>query len=273
MECTFQVQQRQKKIHEGYRQVKGVGIDYHPHKLFLCNDELWVAAWDKGIFVYSLDLEQTKHIEHFQFKSVTGVLKTPTGVIVCDYDTGVHLINHQGYYISFICSGFYSDVCLINRNKFFALEYQKGELRTFVKSKTNWVKDAQFKLHEFGVGCNFDKLYTTSAHVYVGSWEKHCVLVYTLSGEFLYKTGGRGGEVGKFSNLYLVDVDSEGKLLACDWDNHRFQVFDTQTRVWSELSGMEGVKWPFCAGLGDKHLWVAAGFWKSNNQLLRYEAI
>ena len=92
--------------------------------------------------------------------------------------------------------------------------------------------------------------------LYVSFVNTSCILVYTLSGEYVYKTGGPGDEVGKFSHPLLSDVDSEGKLLVCDWYSHTLQVFVTQNRVWSELRGLEGVKYPRCAGVGDRHLWV-----------------
>ena len=250
-------------------QVKCVQRDYIPPRLFVCNDELWVGGWDKGVFVYNSDLEQIKHIEHPQLKCVNGVVKTPTGVIVCDCNTGIHHLNYQGDYTNLICTGHFSDIWLSSANKLYALECEQGEIYIYVRNQNSWAKDTQFKLVHYRDGCDDDKLCTTSTHMYVSSWHTHFVLVYSLSGEYVYKTGGLGGEVGKFSNPYLSDVDSGGKLLVCDWGNHKLQVFDTQNRVWSELSGLEGVGYPCCAGVGDKHLWVGIG---GPNKLLKFEA-
>ena len=86
----------------------------------------------------------------------------------------------------------------------------------------------------------------------------------------MYKTGGSGEEVGKFYSPYLSDVDSEGKLLVCDNGNNRCQVFDTQNKVWSELSELEGVEGPTSAGLGDKLLWVGT---ELDNELHKFEVI
>ena len=252
----FQNQQRHKKIHQGYKQIKRVATDVPPSKLYICDDELWVAGTEKGIYVYNLDLELTNRIKHPQFKCVTGVLKTPTGVIVCDSDTGVHHLNHQGDYINLICSGHFSDVCLISPNKIFALEYKQSEIYTLVRNQDSWVKDTHFKLLQYNGPCAADKLCTTSTHLYVSSRDTHCILVYTLDGEYVYKTGKRGHEVGKFNLPLISDVDSGGKLLTCDFWNGRLQLFHTQNKVWSELSGLEGVSSPWYAVVGDKHLWV-----------------
>ena len=238
-----------------------------PTKLHACNDELWVGVYKEGVFVYNLDLEQTKHIEHPQLRNVRGVVKTPEGVIVCDCDTGVHQLNHQGDYTNLICSSQFSDVCLTSQNKIYALECNPGEIHIFGRDKSSWSKETQFTLTEYSDGCYFDKLCTTSAHVYVSSFKTHWVLIYTLSGEFVYKTGGHGVEVGKLDHPILSDVDSGGKLLVCDWRNDRLQVFDTQTRVWSELSGLGRLKWPWCAAVGEKHIWVGFG---SFHKLLKF---
>ena len=244
-------------------------MNYVPSKLCVYNDELWVGAYDSGIFFYNSDLEKIKHIEHPQFKWITGVLKTPTGMIVCDSNTGVHHLNHQGDYTNLISSDCFSDVCLTSHNKIYALNYEQAEIHSFVRYHNSWLKDTQFELPQYSDGCVLDKLCTASTHVYVSSCNTHCVLVYTLHGEYLYKTGGRGDEVGKFDCPILSDVDSGGKLMVCDWNNHRLQVFDTQNRVWRKLSRMDGVKRPICAGVQDKHIYVGTTFgW---NHLLKFE--
>ena len=61
----------------------------------------------------------------------------------------------------------------------------------------------------------------------------------------------------------LSDVDSEG--------NHRLQVLDTHNIVWSELSGLEGVKNTVCAGVGEEHLWVGTLPWSVSGQLYKLE--
>ena len=250
--------------------MKCIDINYVPSKLCVYNDELWVGGWDKGVFVYNLNLQQTNDIEHHKFQAVTSVLNTPTGVIVCDCNTGVHHLNHQGDFTNLICSGRFSDACLTSNNKIYALEGEQDEIYTFVRNQNSWARDTQFKLINYNNGGYVDKLCTTSTHLYVSSCKTNCVLVYTLSGEYLYKTGGHGGEVGKFDRCQICDVDSEGKLLVSDCDNHRLQVFDNLNREWTELSGLKGAKSSVCAEVGDKHIWVCT---QLINKLLKIEAI
>ena len=252
--------------------MKCVNLHYLPLKLCVYNDELWVDGASKGIFVCNLQLEQIKHIKHPHFSQAASVVKTPTGVIVCDNNAGLHHLNHQGDYTNRICVGHFGDASLTSDNKIYALNYKQGEIHTFVSYQNSWVKDTQFQLVEYSKGCHRDKLCTTSTHLYVSSWSNHCILVYTLRGKYVYKTGGYGEEVGQFKTPLLTDVDSEGKLLVCDWGNNRLQVFNTLNRVWSELSGFDRVEHPGGAGVGDKHLWVGTGV-HGRNKLIKFEVI
>ena len=120
---------RYKKIHKSYRQVKCIDLTFNPSKLCACNDELWVGGWDKGIYVFDLDLEQTNHIEHDQLEYVSSVIKTLTGMIVCDFKTGIHHLNHKGNYTNLICSGSFSDVCLTSSPQ---LQQTKTEDKNFI---------------------------------------------------------------------------------------------------------------------------------------------
>ena len=221
--------------------------------------------------MYNLDLEQTKHITHGQFKSVTGVVKTGTDVIVCDSTTGVHHLNQHGEYLTLICAGCFSDVCLTNTDTIYALEHKERKIHTFVRNQNGWVTDTRFKLVKYSNYGHLDKLCTTKTHLYVSSCDTNCVFVYTLSGEFRYETGECGSELGQFNCPYFSDVDSRGKLLLCDWHNRRLKVFDAENRQWSEVSGLQEMQWPVCAGVGDEHLWVGAGL--GMTQLLKYEVV
>ena len=125
--------------------MKSIKIDYSVSKLRVCNDTLWVGGSVNGVFLYNFDLEQIKHIEHPQFKCVTSVVKTPTGVIVFDFHAGVHQLNHQGDYTNLICSGRFSDGTLTSHNKIYALNCIQGKIYTFVRNQNRWVKDIKFK--------------------------------------------------------------------------------------------------------------------------------
>ena len=266
--------QKRKEIHPRYRKVKSVDIEFLPLKLCVFGDELWVGGWGKGVFVYNTDLQQIKQITNEHFKCVRSVCKTDTDVIVCDIQTGLHVLNQRGDYLKHICSGQFSDVSVTN-NTLFGLEYTKQLIYVFSKSQNSWVKDRELNLSGYSEGSNGDRLCTTSTCIYVSCLNTHCVCVYSLTGEFLYKTGeegqGEGLEAGKFYCPLLSDVDSEGKLLLCDNDNHRLQVFDPQTRQWDEILGLEGLKRTWCAGVGHKHLWVGTSALLTG-KLLKFEA-
>ena len=251
--------------------MKCADVGFWLTKLCVYRDELWVGAGDKGVFVYNSDLQQLKHIITEHFKWVTGVCKTDKDLIVCDRETGLHVLNQQGDYLKQICSGHFSDSS-VTKNTLFGLEFVKQQIHLFSNSQKGWVKDRELNLLGYSKGFRGERLCTTSTCIYVSSCNTHCVCVYSLTGEILYKIGdqgqGEGLEAGKLNNPVLSDVDSGGKLLLCDFDNHRLQAFDPQTRQWAVIHGLEGLEWPQCAGLGHKHLWVGT----FANELHKYEA-
>ena len=253
--------------------MKSVDINFHPTKLCVYGDELWVGGEDEGVFVYSTDLQKLKHFTSKHFKWVIAVLKTDTDVIVCDRHTGLHVLNQRGddYLIKQNLSGQFSDANVTN-NTLFALTYLNQQIHVFCKSPSCWVKQKQLNLSGYRKGCGFNRLCTTSNCMYISCVNIHCVHVYSLTGKLLYKTGGyslgKELKVGKFYHPIFSDVDSGGRLLLCDFNNHWLQVFDPLTRQWGEIQGVEGLEWPRCAGVGPKHLWVGTYY----NKLLKYEA-
>ena len=271
---SFSFFQQRKEIHPRYREVKSAAMFYDPLKVCVCRDELWVAGGDKGVCVYGTDLQQTKQITDKHFKQVTGVFRTESDVIVSDAYTGLHVLNERGDYLKHICSGEFSDASVNNNNTLFGLGYKKQKIYVFSKPQKKWEKVRKLNLSGYRDSCAADRLCTTGSCIYVSSYNTHCVRLYSLTGDFLYKTGewgeGVGLEAGKFCYPILSDVDSEGKLLLCDHFNNRLQVFDPQTRQWSVVQGLEGLKQPMCAGVGHKHLWVGDTygyeFWKYEAQ-------
>ena len=250
--------------------MKSVDVEFRPTKLCVYRDELWAGGWNKGVFVYNKDLQLIKQIKNKHFNWVTSVLKTDTDVVVCDDQTGLHILNQQGDYLKQICSGQFSDVSVAN-NTLFGLEYVKQQVHVYNKSHNGWAKERELNLSGYSEGFHDDKLFATSTCIYVSSYKTHCVRIYSLKGNFLYKTGewSPALETGQFDNPVLSDVDSGGKVLLCDLNNHRLQVFDPKNRQWAEIRGLEALESPSCAGLGHKHLWVGSVL---PNQLFKYEA-
>ena len=251
--------------------VKCVDLDFDPHKLCLCGDELWMGGWDKGVFVYSTHLQKIRQITNKHLQYVHSVYKTDTDVIVCDSKTGLHLLNQQGDYLKHICAGKFSDVSVTN-NTLLALEQEKHHIHVLNKSQSSWKIEKHLNMSGYSEGCNVDRFCASSNCIYVSCDKNHCVRVYSLTGNFLYKTGqwgkGKGQESGDFDNLLLSDVDSRGKLLLCDSHNNRLQVFDPQTKHWAQVQGTEDLWRPSCAGVGYKNLWVGT----ASRKLLKYEA-
>ena len=231
-----------------------------------------MAGGAGGLFVYKGDLQEIKQITNEKLKLVVSVVATDTNIVVCDFNTGLHLFHQQGDYLKHVCSGHFSDVSVTNYT-LFALEHAKQHVHVFTRSQGNWVKARELDLSGCSEDFSGERLCTTSFCIYVSSCKTHCVCVYSLTGEFVCKIGeqgkGEGLETGKFHNPLICDMDSNGKLLLCDSGNHRLQWFDPQTRKWAGIQGLEGLESPVCAGVGVKHILVGT----QRNKLLKYEAV
>ena len=59
--------------------------------------------------------------------------------------------------------------------------------------------------------------------VVVSEWERHCVSVFSPSGERLRSFGTRGSGLGQFDHPSGVAMDGEGNILVADSENHRIQ--------------------------------------------------
>ena len=234
-----------------------------------------MGCGDKGVSVFDTDLQPIKQIRNEHLNWVVHVLKANTEVIVCDSQTGLHLLNQRGDYLKQICPGHFSDASVTN-NTLLGLEGIKQQIDVYTKSRDSWVKDKRLNLSGYIKGSNEDRLGTTSTCIFVSCFNTHCVRVYSLTGEFLYKTGEWGQDdglqAGKLSCPFLSDVGSGGQLLLCDSHNHRLQVFDPQARKWHEIQGLGMLQKPWCAGVGHKHLWVGSNL-LFKRQLLKYEAL
>ena len=53
---------------------------------------------------------------------------------------------------------------------------------------------------------------------------EHCIKVFDINGNFLYKFGNKGNRNGEFNTPRFLSVNKAGHLMVCD--NHRVQVFE-----------------------------------------------
>ena len=54
----------------------------------------------------------------------------------------------------------------------------------------------------------------------------HCIKVFDINGNFLYKFGNEGNRDGEFKGPRFLSVNKAGHLMVCERDNHRVQVFE-----------------------------------------------
>ena len=78
-----------------------------------------------------------------------------------------------------------------------------------------------------GVGGPMGVAINKRGEVVVTEWGRHCVSVFSPSGEKLRSFGTKGSGQGQFKCPCGVTVDGEGNILVADTFNHRFQKFTT----------------------------------------------
>jgi DNA-binding beta-propeller fold protein YncE len=66
--------------------------------------------------------------------------------------------------------------------------------------------------------------------IYVSDYLRHTVLVYDLTGQWLYEIGGKGTRPGSFFYPSSLCLDGDGVLYVADTFNHRVQIFSIQPR-------------------------------------------
>ena len=56
--------------------------------------------------------------------------------------------------------------------------------------------------------------------------QNHRVQVFELSGKFVTKFGSEGSRRGEFKKPFSTAILSDGRVVVCDWNNDRIQVFE-----------------------------------------------
>ena len=65
----------------------------------------------------------------------------------------------------------------------------------------------------------------TDEYVYVATWDKHNIEIYTTKGKHVTSFGQYGRDEGDFYSPRGVNVDKDGFLYVCDGNNKRLQIF------------------------------------------------
>jgi DNA-binding beta-propeller fold protein YncE len=106
--------------------------------------------------------------------------------------------------------------------------------------------------------------------MYVNDACNHRICVFTVDGKFVRSMGHVGSGLGEFRFPYGLDMDSEGKLIVCEFGNNRVQRVDKETGQGLATWGMGGREvgqlaypWAVAVGKKDRIVTVDAG----NNRL------
>ena len=94
---------------------------------------------------------------------------------------------------------------------------------------------------------------------------EHCIKVFDINGNFLYKFGNKGNRDGEFKDPHFLSVNKAGHLMVCDRGNHRVQVFELSgkfvTKFGQKGSGSGEFNWPISTAVfSDGRIVVADRF-------------
>ena len=77
------------------------------------------------------------------------------------------------------------------------------------------------------------------------SLSAHCVKVFNKEGVFLYNIGSKGSGDGQLNGSAGLAVDSFGRLIVCDPNNKRLQVFTLDGKFVTKIETQRtGLGWP-----------------------------
>ena len=93
---------------------------------------------------------------------------------------------------------------------------------------------------------------------------EHCIKVFDINGNFLYKFGTEGNRDGEFNSPGFLSVNKAGHLMVCNEDNHRVQVFELSGKFITKFG-----RWgKSTAVLSDGRI-VVADWWNGRIQIFK----
>ena len=79
----------------------------------------------------------------------------------------------------------------------------------------------------------------------VSAVNEHCIKVFDLEGNFLYKFGKKGDKEGELNEPRCLSVNKIGQLVICDAGNHRIQVFEPNGKFIAKFGSFGNAKGQF----------------------------
>jgi sugar lactone lactonase YvrE len=148
---------------------------------------------------------------------------TPEGDFISSWGEGHFSANPHGIYIAPN-----DNVWLVDRDFHIATEYTPSgdELRTFGEKLA---PSPSFVGEPFNMPSGL--AIAPDGNIFVSDgYGGHRVHKFSPEGELLLSWGRQGTRPGEFALLHNLWVDSRGRVLICDRENHRIQVFDGKGR-------------------------------------------
>ena len=247
-----------------------LGWGCYAEKLCLINDELWCAAYDDGIYVYTKDCAELRVIKTNEMSKVRGVATTEDGeiLVACDESVGLIHLNPEGSFKCTITSGSFSDVAYV-RETVYGLEHELSKVVAY-KLDTD---SSQLVLSwecDLGFICDsWDKLLVRDDKIYVSSVKEESIFVFRLEGDTMQAFAKILMITNEGSSRcpILCDVDDTGEALICDFTAQGL-MFHTLHQGWQTINLDQELRRPMGVVIDEDltTLWVV----NRNRQMMKF---
>jgi DNA-binding beta-propeller fold protein YncE len=135
---------------------------------------------------------------------------------------------------------FPTDIAFDEQGRIFVSEYGEHDRVQVFDNKGTFL----FEFGKFGEGdgefSRPQSLLIDQGLVYVSDSCNHRIVVFKTDGSFVKNIGSVGSELGQFRFPYGLALDTEGRLVVCEFGNNRVQLVDKESGRGLELWGTAG---------------------------------
>ena len=103
---------------------------------------------------------------------------------------------------------------------------------------------------------------------FVSDRDGNCIKVFSDQGDFLYQFGRRGTGDGEFRDPWGLAVDKSGRLVVCDYGNHRIQLFQLDGTFCCKFGRKPSFNCPVSVAVLSDGKFAVTQFFNHNVQLL-----
>ena len=189
-----------------FQLVKSIPLVNWHRKACWVNSDLWCAAFDRGILIYTKDLQLKHEIKDEHIKYVECIVPDRRGnvLVACSHNKGLHLLEDSGKYVRKLTDGSFSYVCVHPSSyQIYAVENLLQFVFVLEKIRNTWLQTNVLRK------CVTDSLDTIAVYkelLYVCSHKDRHLKLYSLDGTLVRQTRQKGKDQLLFPKYVEKDM-------------------------------------------------------------------